>query len=557
MVCWLCTGQPCRCCAYLEARPQPFLPVPEFATTAYNSAVEIGETARLSRIFFLEASSFDLQKTAPKRKRADYYDEPDEASDDSDDSDDGLWKRAGRRVRMRQDETAEETMRRQITSTLDPAKEIPLCITRLLRFIRLLEIFNTKPNADMLFPENEYVMRMLVASYLKFIVGEKEWKENMTMLYPLIESVRDLSNVLNVVWTTNRQHGKTTVLSRIVAALSLLSPIGGELVYVYSTARDRAQGLVNEAKDYLLWINKRDNEATRKKLAQLGLPCLVRFRKDNTEMYIVESWAERDTYNTVKARPQKANSCRGDAFKVGVFDEIAFVEESFWNKFAMPLLAVAGRVFTMATTPPKLNSFFDVFVKTTEANNAKNDNLFMLVNHSIMCDACFKLNKDACHHKLYLVPPWKSTMRIKNMFGSVSEKGRRDFQAEVRNPPHYIRPSWNGFAGHVSLLQRECSRPDTHYARPAVLGLSGCDWLVLRRRPPPHHSCNRRPPTRSTVGCTRATSRTFHEQSQSTRYSTGRQYRTRHSGRTPPCIFRSTRRATCRRTWGYSPLLTP
>lgn len=87
-----------------------------------------------------------------------------------------------------------------------------------------------------------------MASHLRLIVGEKEYKDHMSTLYGLIESRYDLSNMQNVCWVTNRQQGKTSTLSKFVAVLSLLSIHGGSLACVYSTSRNRAEELVNAGK---------------------------------------------------------------------------------------------------------------------------------------------------------------------------------------------------------------------------------------------------------------------------------------------------------------------
>lgn len=44
--------------------------------------------------------------------------------------------------------------------------------------------------------------------------------------------------------------------------------------------------------------------------------------------------------NTCVARPKRVESCRGDAPAAAFFDEAAFMEEDFFNRFARPLLMV-------------------------------------------------------------------------------------------------------------------------------------------------------------------------------------------------------------------------
>ena len=48
--------------------------------------------------------------------------------------------------------------------------------------------------------------------------------------------------------------GKTTTMSKFLACLLLCSPVGGNLVFVYSTSLDRAQEVLRAAKVYIDWI---------------------------------------------------------------------------------------------------------------------------------------------------------------------------------------------------------------------------------------------------------------------------------------------------------------
>lgn len=43
-------------------------------------------------------------------------------------------------------------------------------------------------------------------------------------------------------------------MSKFLAALLLMSPVGGNLVFVYSTSLDRAQEVLRAAKVYIDWI---------------------------------------------------------------------------------------------------------------------------------------------------------------------------------------------------------------------------------------------------------------------------------------------------------------
>ena len=92
---------------------------------------------------------------------------------------------------------------------------------------------------------------------------------------------------------------------------------------------------------------------------------------------------------------------------------------------------VGGRVFTLATTPPALDSFFDDFCKKIRSENEQGKYFFQLTNHSLVCEKCIEKDPQQCSHKLYLVPPWKSIARFENLRRMVPGKQREEFSAEV------------------------------------------------------------------------------------------------------------------------------
>lgn len=333
----------------------------------------------------------------------------------------GLWDRTKRRA------VVAGTLR--LMQNLSRQYEIPTAIVRLIRFRKLLDVLGSAPWAPIKFLENEQILRKMTASHLRLIVGKIEWREYKTQLYPLIDSEQDLSSVENVVWVTNRQQGKTTNLSKFNAALILLSPVGGNVKYVYSTGLDRAQELCRDSKKYIRWIQ--GDEDVQERIFGLGM-AIPKITTDNERMFITECTIKSGVLNTLKARPMNADGCRGDNPHAADFDEVGFIDQKFWFLFAFPLLQVGGRVFTMATTPPKLKSFFDDFIKSVVKRNKNNDFLFLLVNHSMTCAEC--LEKDVasqCAHKLYLVPKWKIISKFVAMRELVPFKQRKAFEAEI------------------------------------------------------------------------------------------------------------------------------
>jgi hypothetical protein len=213
--------------------------------------------------------------------------------------------------------------------------EVPLGVRRLLRFIDVLDIF-TAPWAPIQFEENEQMLKQLIATHLKLIVGKKEWKEHKSRLLAILDTDVELARKQNVVWITNRQQGKTSTLAKFLAVLAYLSPEGGSLVYVYSTSRDRAQELIDASRKYLWWATSTPEIVDA--LADYGLEP-PKFKSDNASGFKLQSATNSVAVNLIKARPKSVESCRGDAPHSAFFDEVAFVTEDFWCVFIPTPLA--------------------------------------------------------------------------------------------------------------------------------------------------------------------------------------------------------------------------
>lgn len=315
------------------------------------------------------------------------------------------------------------------SSVVDPAaRNTPA--RRLGEYLQLLAHLNRAPWAAGHFDANHDVMMRLVAAHLPLIVGEKNPHPE---LYQMVDGTGELGAAQNVVWITNRQQGKTTLIGKFLASLVLTARCGGVLACVYSTKMDRAAELCKAAKEYLHWLMSKPGHFK-------NLPPIV-FESDNQRQFTVKIGSRLPL--TVMARPRNADACRGDAPAAAFFDEIAFTSSGFWYQFALPLLQVAGRRFTCTTTPPPAGSFFDNFCKQVKAANEAGDTFFYLLNHSLACEECTKrLEPDRCCHKLHLVPPWKSLISL-NAIGRLMPKSRKaDFVAEVFG---VLRSTFNGY----------------------------------------------------------------------------------------------------------------
>lgn len=300
---------------------------------------------------------------------------------------------------------------------------------RLKRFMRLLLHLNTAPWANIVFHINERMIRRLVASHLHLIVGNDHFNSsNRSAMYHLIDANMKLDGMQNLVWVTNRQQGKTSTMGKFIAALSIASPAGGSLANVYSTSLDRANELTKAAKQYVVWMMTDEGRHPEWQT--------LHFVKNTYCMYTVKA-TRGGQENTVVSKPKNPDSCRGDAPHSAFFDEIGFMAEAFWYKFALPLLQVTARVCTCTTTPPPADSFFAVFVEKIVARNKEGDYFFMLENHSLACRECIELMEpDQCCHQLHFVPPWKSLLRFTQMRNLIPKRQLATFATEVYGVLH-------------------------------------------------------------------------------------------------------------------------
>ena len=289
-----------------------------------------------------------------------------------------------------------------------------ICRGRVIKFLRLIDHLGTAPWANMHFHVNHKILLRLAASHLSLIAPGASQN-----LCHLIDYESQLEGAQNLVWVTNRQQGKTTTLARFVAALAIACPLGGLLFTIYSTSLDRSVELVKASKKYLYWMQSPEGRSSDFTLT---------VERDNERMFAVNNGCAT---NEVFARPKNPDSCRGDAPRAAIFDEIGFITKKFWEEFAFPLLQVGNRVFTCATTPPAPTSFFSSFIaQVKERNEENNDYFFLLINHSLTCGTCLE-NGEAteCSHNLMYLPPWKSLVTLNQMAALAANK--ETFQMEV------------------------------------------------------------------------------------------------------------------------------
>ena len=325
-------------------------------------------------------------------------------------------------------------------------------IKRVAAFLRLLDHLGTAPWASSRFSTNGRMITRLVACHLPVIVGKDDARVHRETLISFVDPGGHITDAQNTVWITNRQQGKTSTLGKFIAALAIFSPCGGCLATVYSTGLDRAVELVKAAKQYVNWM--RGDSGRMREHASILLT------RDNERSFTIRT--AEGVHNEVAARPRNVDSCRGDAPLCAFFDEAAFMSEAFWYQFAYPLLQVKGRVFTCTTTPPPADNYFAAFARSVKAEMERGNTFFVLINHALACEECISAGvHEECTHQLYLIPPWKSLLRMTHMSSLVPAGRKKDFQAEVYGVCH----ASDGFYFKRELIdamrdRARLSRPD-------------------------------------------------------------------------------------------------
>lgn len=189
-------------------------------------------------------------------------------------------------------------LKRRKISKLDMSDE---ATKRLARFIKTIAFLDTAPWANIVFDVNDRMLRALIATHLHLIVGKDLFKNcNRAKLLRLVDPTRSLDGFSNVVWVTNRQQGKTSTIAKFAAALLLSSPVGGDLICIYSVSLERSNELSKAARQYVQYAA--DSPAYTHH---------VKVVKNNNVNFVVENHYGAQNYCI--ARPKNVDSCRGDA----------------------------------------------------------------------------------------------------------------------------------------------------------------------------------------------------------------------------------------------------
>lgn len=187
MGCWVCSrippqpGEACKCCAYVARRPDPNMPV--FIVRHCNKTACLREVSRAAKLQFI---GMDINPTVIAAAPT-----------------------------QRKNMTAEDIFMRPVKRRVQHVQkaDVSVPVQRLYRFKETVRLLGTIPGKDQWFNENQRVIRMMIATHMKIIVGEKEFKDAQLELYQLLDT-EDFSMIAFIIWVTSRQQGKTTALAQ-------------------------------------------------------------------------------------------------------------------------------------------------------------------------------------------------------------------------------------------------------------------------------------------------------------------------------------------------------
>jgi len=381
MPCFLCDNW-CKCCDYINGT-LPLTP----SVLPYNGRSSLPGVTRATKLHFIEHAFTPPTLSSTSRQAS------------------GAFERSKRK------------RQRVVVS------DVPEHVVRLVRFRKLLDLLGTAHWASKRFEENEKILNDLIASHLQIIVGFEEARKYRTELCSLISS-DDLSHLRHLLWITNRQQGKTWLLSRMYAALMMLSPLGGDLIDMYAPLFKRSQAVMYGARQYI--VECQTNKAWWPELAALGMS-LPRFKQENTETFTLYNCVYPAIENKFQSCPISVVSNRGNnAHCVGT-DETAWCGRDHIYKMIMPLLLVEGRVATFITTPPEPENDFNDFIRQIKEGSS----IFTLRNHSLLCDDCIEADKKRCVHKLAWVPSFKGVLKLEEMIRGMPLNEAESLEAEL------------------------------------------------------------------------------------------------------------------------------
>lgn len=381
MPCFLCTDW-CACCDYIHGSA-PCEP----RQLPYNGRSALPGVTRSTQLHFIERAFTVPVITSSSRQAS------------------GAFERS-RRKRTR-------------TTTSDVSEHV----LKLVRFRKLLDLLGTAHWASKRFEENEKILNDMMASHLQIIVGFDDAEEHRTALCALISS-EDLSFIRHILWITNRQQGKTWLLSRMYAALMMLSPLGGDLIDMYAPLFKRSQAVMFGARQYI--VECQTNKSWWATLASLGMS-IPRFKAENTETFTLHNCVYPSIENKFQSCPVTVKSNRGNNAHVIGTDEAAWCGRAHIYEMIMPLLLVRGRVATFITTPPEPENDFNDFIRQIKEGSS----IFTLRNHSLLCENCIESNKKRCVHKLAWVPSFKGVLKLEEMIRGMPLNEASALEAEL------------------------------------------------------------------------------------------------------------------------------
>jgi hypothetical protein len=182
-------------------------------------------------------------------------------------------------------------------STLDEAAVTSEAdsLARLAKFERVLKLVNTSPQY-LASTHKRQPTSTLVTQHLEAIVGKDAYRtHNRELMVAIDHTAFDPSH--------------STTLAAFLSALMCTSPLGGDLVFVYSNSSAlAAQELVTQSQEYTQQLATTIETFHVLDTNNLKPPCITRKTSDGYSVVIDET-----TSNRIKARPTNPEACRGDA----------------------------------------------------------------------------------------------------------------------------------------------------------------------------------------------------------------------------------------------------
>lgn len=252
--------------------------------------------------------------------------------------------------------------------------------------------FKTMPNGSGRYRIHDILLARLLATHLELIVGSKNMNTYGHRYLSFLNQRRYVRPSQVIIM--GRQRGKTNCVAMMGCCVLVCGK--GKVGISYSLTRDQSRNVLERVRSFLYGLT-----------AGSDYDEIVVDNADRIDVRTLDGCT-----NSLRARSQKVESNRGDAFNFAFFDEFGFFDQKMWENFALPTLQVGKRVITCITTPGAPESPITDFIR--EATESRNpNNIFEVVNYSMVCADCRAAGiAGDCRHHMDYIPPWQKYERF-------------------------------------------------------------------------------------------------------------------------------------------------